>query len=212
MLRRVGRLAFLLGLLLSVAKGTAWVLSYVRPSDYQLLYRLHPSWILTNAPDGRPAGAISRQDDPSLPTGYWRAWYMENRRGRVFILHHDVDFGTTGGIWVDSPNKLFSFNWVGVGGTKQPRGVLSISARNPADGPRKLWEHAGFGVTDHPWEMGNATNTNAGKTTLVMLPHWLLVVLCLAWPVTSFIIARRRGKRGFPVIQTEVSGQKSEVS
>ena len=44
------------------------------------------------------------------------------------------------------------------------------------------------------------------------LPHWLLALICLAWPVTSFIIHRRRHKRGFPVIQPEVSGQKSEVS
>ena len=33
----------------------------------------------------------------------------------------------------------------------------------------------------------------------VSLPLWLPCVICLAWPVTSFIIARRRHKRGFPV-------------
>ena len=43
-------------------------------------------------------------------------------------------------------------------------------------------------------------------------PIWFLAFLCLAWPVTSFIIHRRRNKRGFPVIQPEVSDQKSEVS
>jgi hypothetical protein len=32
------------------------------------------------------------------------------------------------------------------------------------------------------------------------IPLWLLAVLCLAWPVTSFVIARRRrGTRGFEV-------------
>ena len=34
----------------------------------------------------------------------------------------------------------------------------------------------------------------------VVIPLWLLAVLCLAWPVTSFVIARRRrGTRGFDV-------------
>ena len=38
------------------------------------------------------------------------------------------------------------------------------------------------------------------RDTLVTIPLWLLVVICLAWPVTSFIVARRRGKgRGFEV-------------
>jgi hypothetical protein len=31
------------------------------------------------------------------------------------------------------------------------------------------------------------------------LPLWLLAAICLAWPVTSFILARRRHKRGFPI-------------
>ena len=44
------------------------------------------------------------------------------------------------------------------------------------------------------------------------IPLWLLAFLCLAWPVTSFIIHRRRHKRGFPVVQPELSCQKSELS
>jgi predicted acyltransferase len=34
----------------------------------------------------------------------------------------------------------------------------------------------------------------------ITIPLWLLAFLCLAWPVTSFVIARRRrGTRGFEV-------------
>ena len=33
----------------------------------------------------------------------------------------------------------------------------------------------------------------------VVIPLWLLAFLCLAWPVTSFLLARRRRGRGFPV-------------
>ncbi len=48
--------------------------------------------------------------------------------------------------------------------------------------------------------------------TDVSVPLWLLAAVCLAWPVTSFIVARRRRRgRGFEV-QAEVSDQKSEVS
>jgi hypothetical protein len=37
------------------------------------------------------------------------------------------------------------------------------------------------------------------RVTEVSLPLWLLAAICLAWPVTSFILARRKRKRGFPV-------------
>ena len=37
------------------------------------------------------------------------------------------------------------------------------------------------------------------QSTRVTVPLWLLAFLCLAWPVASFIIVRRRHKRGFPV-------------
>ena len=41
-------------------------------------------------------------------------------------------------------------------------------------------------------------------------PIWLLAAICLAWPVTSLLLARRRRKgRGFEI---EVRDQKSEVS
>ena len=41
-------------------------------------------------------------------------------------------------------------------------------------------------------------NTDVG-TLMVYVPLWLPAVLCLAWPVTSFLLARRRRRRGFPV-------------
>jgi hypothetical protein len=42
------------------------------------------------------------------------------------------------------------------------------------------------------------------------LPLWLLAAICLAWPVTSLLLTRRRRKgRGFEI---EVRDQKSEVS
>jgi hypothetical protein len=47
--------------------------------------------------------------------------------------------------------------------------------------------------------------------TSLRIPLWLLAAVCLAWPVTSFIVARWRRGRGFEV-ETEVRDQKSEVS
>ncbi len=43
----------------------------------------------------------------------------------------------------------------------------------------------------------------------IRIPLWLLAALCLAWPVTSFIVGRRRRRRGFAV---EAVGQGSGVS
>ena|SRR5687768_9811210 len=39
-------------------------------------------------------------------------------------------------------------------------------------------------------------------STSLLVPLWLLAFLCLAWPVTSFIVARRKRRRGFPVEPT----------
>jgi hypothetical protein len=47
----------------------------------------------------------------------------------------------------------------------------------------------------------NRYGTHAGTgETVIEMPLWLLASICLVWPVTSFIIARRRRKgRGFEV-------------
>ena len=46
-----------------------------------------------------------------------------------------------------------------------------------------------------PAGAGVATQTD------VQIPLWLLAIVCLVWPVTTFIITRRH-KRGFPVEAT----------
>ena len=44
----------------------------------------------------------------------------------------------------------------------------------------------------------------------LVLPNWLLAAVCLAWPVTSFLIARRRRRgRGFAV-EAAASGADGE--
>jgi hypothetical protein len=45
----------------------------------------------------------------------------------------------------------------------------------------------------------NWANGVTVRTTTIFVPIWLLSFLCLTWPVSSFVIARRRGKRGFPI-------------
>ena len=69
------------------------------------------------------------------------------------------------------------------------------------------WD-AYFGPASPPLSQGAAKLSNPTLpvfTTTVTtyylgLPLWLLAFICLAWPVTSFILARRRRKgRGFEV-------------
>ena len=43
------------------------------------------------------------------------------------------------------------------------------------------------------------SNPNGYKYRGIGAPLWLIAFLALAWPVTSFILARRKPKRGFPV-------------
>ena len=52
-----------------------------------------------------------------------------------------------------------------------------------------------------PWEDPLPTLELLGDdgSFIASLPLWLLAFLCLAWPVTSFLLARRRRGRGFPV-------------
>ena len=44
--------------------------------------------------------------------------------------------------------------------------------------------------------------------TWVTFPLWLLAAVCLAWPTTSFLLARRRQGRGFEVA---VEGKRTRV-
>jgi hypothetical protein len=45
---------------------------------------------------------------------------------------------------------------------------------------------------------------------VLSIPLWLLAFLCLAWPVTSFLLARRRRGRGFEVEMTNDQNQNDE--
>src|SRR5688500_8267341 len=55
-------------------------------------------------------------------------------------------------------------------------------------------------LTNPIWpEVINQTNARGGRLFVLSSPLWLLAFLCLAWPVTSFLLARRRRGRGFPV-------------
>ena len=42
-------------------------------------------------------------------------------------------------------------------------------------------------------------SSSKGTITSCWIPLWLPALLCLAWPVTHFLLARRRRRRGFPV-------------
>jgi hypothetical protein len=58
--------------------------------------------------------------------------------------------------------------------------------------PWHVFEHVG-----HP--LAPTYEVIGTDNTFYTIPLWLLSAICLAWPVTSFILARRKPKRGFPV-------------
>ena len=50
------------------------------------------------------------------------------------------------------------------------------------------------------WQPDVAWSDTADAFILLRMPLWLLAFVCLAWPVTSFVVGRRRrGARGFDV-------------
>src|SRR5688572_13440184 len=49
------------------------------------------------------------------------------------------------------------------------------------------------------WPTFHNASQGPDRLYLFSMPLWLLAFLCLAWPVTSFLLARRRRGRGFPV-------------
>src|SRR5688572_33328465 len=53
------------------------------------------------------------------------------------------------------------------------------------------------GVLRHALPHVASVNSNGYIQTGIFIPLWLLAFLCLAWPVTSFILDRRRRARGF---------------
>jgi hypothetical protein len=75
------------------------------------------------------------------------------------------------------------------------------------------WFLPGIDHTQGSWvEQGQFTPSRlrVPSTTHIRFPLYLLAAICLAWPVTSLLLARRTRKgRGFEI---EVRDQKSEVS
>ncbi len=53
---------------------------------------------------------------------------------------------------------------------------------------------------------GWSASTFPARTRRLQLPLGMLAAVCLAWPVTSFILARRRKGRGFAVEGVSVEG------
>jgi hypothetical protein len=55
-------------------------------------------------------------------------------------------------------------------------------------------------VRPSAWPSWYFERMSHGSLSIIFIPLWLLAAVCLAWPVTSLLLARRRGKgRGFAV-------------
>ena len=76
------------------------------------------------------------------------------------------------------------------------------------------WEwktHAGWGISDseavfyYARPRYESSFSPGFRMHQVSIPVWLLAVFCLAWPVTSFLVRRRRRGRGFAV-ETKTAG------
>jgi hypothetical protein len=67
------------------------------------------------------------------------------------------------------------------------------SAPRPGD-----WSPWGIIDTGTLW-LGISVEAEDFSVSAYRIPLWLLAAVCLAWPVTSFVVRRRRRGRGFEV-------------
>src|SRR5687768_2646772 len=97
--------------------------------------------------------------------------------------------------------------WIGLPGSisiYQGTGSIQLSITTASDYPTESF-YVGMDIPGEPFGSPFLPETgfihvHGFKSYFVDLPLWLLAFLCLAWPVTSFIIIRwRRGLRGFEV-------------
>lgn len=139
------------------------------------------------------------------------AWFARVSRFGVFVLGLvllawlPVSFFLTAGVdWraLGSIIRIYSWDGHAAASRLEPDSLfsdwslfnISISRRNgldPVSEGLALWPS----YNDY-----SLTNPYASyRQRIVTLPLWLLCAFCLAWPVASFHVQRRRRRRGFPV-------------
>lgn len=100
------------------------------------------------------------------------------------------------------------FSWLYAPGVSNSRvalylgnGALEMVFDRPFPEPGLSFGVSGYSSATRRYSRGLWATYEPNPTwgTTVSIPLWLLALLCLAWPVTSFIRARRRRGRGFEV-------------
>ena len=113
-------------------------------------------------------------------------WLLLSMRWRVWAIAP----WPMEGAWVESHEGVFWFVVIerteGPGSELLTAGITRIPAPDALPG-NALWPHV------------QRVSASYYTTTSVAFPLWLLAAVCLAWPVTSFLVRRRRRGRGFEV-------------
>ena len=96
----------------------------------------------------------------------------------------------------DNRSMYYTESAVGFGGRLSPANDKSW----PLGALRPMFEHR------------RLTPPSSSQEITLTLPLWLLAAGCLAWPLTSFLIARRRRRRGFAVELTRRPREEPQIS
>src|SRR5688572_8499479 len=121
-----------------------------------------------------------------LPISYYYIAAVETSQWPSGVSVYSTEGVATAVVSLDSSAQSLDFN----------AGVQGISWEH---GANSLWPSFGYDP-EYTVDTGDAVPSflTVPANVHVSSPLWLLAVVCLAWPVTSLLVRRRRG-RGFAV-------------
>ena len=188
MKRWLFNLAAALSLLLSLAAGAAWAMSYARPPVWRLIATAH-SADLTRA-NSRPRTVLftTTANWSKAPNhGFWDAWWALSQSGRLTLLAQVVDYdGTLRRVYASPPSLVVEL-------PGQARRQAAVFGRIPDSGS---WaKRLGFGLHSDAQSVGDGYGLGGPVTArawLVTFPYWFIVLLGLPMPLLWLRVARRR--------------------
>jgi hypothetical protein len=188
MKRWLFNLAAALSLVLSLAAGAAWAMSYAGPPDWRLLGVAH-SADLTRANQEQGTVLFTTVPDWSKAAhyGFWDALWALSHSGRLTLLAQNVDYeGTLRRIYVSPPSLI-----VDLPGPARSRAV--VFGRMPdARSPASRLGFASYSDARRVDDGDKLTGPVSASARMVTLPHWFIILLGSAMPLLWLRVTRRR--------------------
>jgi hypothetical protein len=178
-------LAAALSLLLSLAAGSAWAMSYARQPGWHLIGVAH-SADLTRVNRGWRTVLFSTAPNWSKAShhGFWDAWWALSQSGRLTLLAQVVDYeGTLRRVYASPPSLI-------VDPPGQARPLAVVLGRVPDPAPWASW--LGFALHSDAQLVDGISGPVSARAWMLTLPYWFIVLLGLPMPLLWLRVTRRR--------------------